>query len=340
MDAAQFDRFARSVITSTGRRGVVQILLGVTAFGIASDAEATQRGRSDTRRAAVGAEKRGRKKKKKKKTPCVPTCAGKVCGANGCRGSCGSCTGTTVCFAGQCVPACAVCASGCFFTSVQAAINAAPAGATVTLCPGSYEEQIAIDKNLTLVGLGADPSQTVLRNTSGYIVTVSTGRTVTLRNLSVTGITGGDSGAVQNAGDLTLTAVRVTDNHPDDDESPALGAGISNGGTLTLIDGLVSDNKTSGTGGGIFNLRGEVTLIRTRIAGNQAFVGGGIDNQEGQVTLADHSRVTGNTATRSAPAGGGIANETGGTVTVSADSSITGNTPDDCVDFGSGTGCP
>jgi len=35
--------------------------------------------------------------------PCVPACSGKQCGDNGCGGSCGACTGKTVCEAGQCV---------------------------------------------------------------------------------------------------------------------------------------------------------------------------------------------------------------------------------------------
>ncbi len=36
---------------------------------------------------------------------CIPVCAGKVCGDNGCGGSCGSCGGTDVCNeTGQCVP--------------------------------------------------------------------------------------------------------------------------------------------------------------------------------------------------------------------------------------------
>jgi uncharacterized membrane protein YphA (DoxX/SURF4 family) len=49
---------------------------------------------------------------------------------------------------------CTVCASGCPFTSVQAAIVAATAGGTVTVCPGTYKENLTIGINLTLVGSG------------------------------------------------------------------------------------------------------------------------------------------------------------------------------------------
>jgi hypothetical protein len=38
------------------------------------------------------------------------------------------------------------------FNSVQAAVNAAPAGSTIQLCPGTYTEQVQITKNLTITG--------------------------------------------------------------------------------------------------------------------------------------------------------------------------------------------
>ena len=47
-----------------------------------------------------------------------------------------------------------VCASGCFFNSIQAAINAAQPGATITIGPGSYDENVVVDKPLTLKGAG------------------------------------------------------------------------------------------------------------------------------------------------------------------------------------------
>ena len=41
---------------------------------------------------------------------CQPSCTGKVCGDDGCSGSCGTCTGNNICKNGQCVPPCT---SGC-----------------------------------------------------------------------------------------------------------------------------------------------------------------------------------------------------------------------------------
>jgi nitrous oxidase accessory protein NosD len=47
-----------------------------------------------------------------------------------------------------------VCSSGCFFTSIQAAINAASPGTTITIGPGTYEENLVVTKPLTLKGSG------------------------------------------------------------------------------------------------------------------------------------------------------------------------------------------
>jgi hypothetical protein len=49
-----------------------------------------------------------------------------------------------------------VCSSGCFFTSIQSAINAAQPGATITIGAGSYYENIVVNKSVTLRGAGVN----------------------------------------------------------------------------------------------------------------------------------------------------------------------------------------
>ncbi|HEX3804873.1 MAG TPA: hypothetical protein VHV75_18755 [Solirubrobacteraceae bacterium] len=47
-----------------------------------------------------------------------------------------------------------VCAKGCAFTGIQAAINAASTGATITIGSGTYAENLVVDKSVTLEGSG------------------------------------------------------------------------------------------------------------------------------------------------------------------------------------------
>ncbi len=48
-----------------------------------------------------------------------------------------------------------VCASGCAYTSIQSAINAAAPGATITIGPGTYTENVVVNKSVTLKGSGS-----------------------------------------------------------------------------------------------------------------------------------------------------------------------------------------
>jgi pectin methylesterase-like acyl-CoA thioesterase len=45
------------------------------------------------------------------------------------------------------------CTAGTQFSTIQAAVNAAPAGSTIQVCPGAYPEQVAIEKTVSLQGI-------------------------------------------------------------------------------------------------------------------------------------------------------------------------------------------
>jgi nitrous oxidase accessory protein NosD len=47
-----------------------------------------------------------------------------------------------------------VCASGCTYTSIQAAINGSAPGAFLTIGPGTYTENVVVNKKVTLMGSG------------------------------------------------------------------------------------------------------------------------------------------------------------------------------------------
>lgn len=332
MDTPPFDRFARALAEFFGRRAVARGLFGLSLAALATGAE---HGGTDVD-AKNSKKKKRRRRKKRKKNKCNPDCTGKTCGSNGCGGDCGTCAGTEACLAGACANICDVCATGCTFNSVSLAIAQAGPGATIILCPEIFTglAGVGVDKVVTLVGAGADPSETVLdRGGPGPTFSVQNGSTVTLRNLTITGGEGGSIGGIINSGTLTLEAVHVVDN-----TATADGGGINNQfGQLNLIDSLIQGNEAA-SGGGITNVGGVVTLIRSVVDGNEAESGGGIDNTQGTVNLTDDSSVTGNTATGGAGSGGGILNAD--VVTIDGSSSVEGNDPDDCVNDGSGTGCP
>lgn len=47
------------------------------------------------------------------------------------------------------------CKAGVRFATIQAAVDAAPAGSTIQVCPGTYPEQVVIDKQLVLKGISS-----------------------------------------------------------------------------------------------------------------------------------------------------------------------------------------
>jgi hypothetical protein len=332
MDAGAIDRIARSIATVTDRRLLARGLFGLLGAGIAATTpmEATEAAKHKHKH------KKKKRNKNKDKDRCDPDCTGKVCGPDGCGGNCGACAQTEVCLAGECARFCDVCASGCLFNSINAAIASVAPGGTVILCPETFTGTVIASQDVTIVGGGADSSETVLDGGgTGAVLIVQPGKTVTVRNLTITGVDSGTFGGVSNDGTLSLEAVHVVENTASNFGGMFNGAGA----TLTLIDSLVQGNTSTSLGGGIRNATGTVTLIRTTVEGNQAKLGGGISTTVGTVHVTDDSHVTGNTAAGDAGVfGGGVFNE--GHVTVESGSSIEDNTPDDCVDANGGTGCP
>jgi hypothetical protein len=336
MDAARFTALARSLAGRGTRRGVLRGLAGGVLGVVAIDA-------ADARR--------GRRKRKRSKGPGSRPDRGK-----GGRGGHPPGPGAA---------RCTVCddPDDCPFTSIQAAINAARAGTTITVCKGRYKEDITISKSLTLAAAPGDDVELV---GSGKTSVVTVRNIVTLQGLEITGgggtFMGGfrNGGGIYNQGRLTLINLTIQDNKAD------RGAGIFNDhGTLTVTNGSrVVENEAAGFGGGLTNLSGAVTIsgeshvednkapqgggivnvtaIRDRfatltidgsvIANNTATGrgansdGGGILNRSGGVTLRS-SKVVGNEADGR---GGGIANVDGGTVALDAQSAVRENTPDNC----------
>jgi hypothetical protein len=330
MDADQFDFLARLLVTSS-RRGISRAVAGITLAGglglFTSPAE-------------MEGKKKGKGKKKKKK------CKG---GGKPIKGKC--CQGSA-----------RVCIGGCSFPTVQDAILRAKSGATITLCPGTYREDLFFGWDVRLVGTGdgAGTGDTILQGTGeGAVVSNFAGR-VTLEHLRITGGVGDYGGGIVNSGAMELIGCTVTGNRANQ-----AGGGIDNsvstqfplGAKLTLTDCVVSENTAgsigaSGRGAGITN-DGTLRLTNSVVSGNTAIRqgtanasskqraaprdiiigfpsnGGGIITFGGTLTLTN-SEISGNTA----DIGGGI-DTTNCTVTLDAASRVTGNTAVD-ADFGGG----
>lgn len=230
--------------------------------------------------------------------------------------------------------ACDVCANGCAYSDLRAAINAASAGATIRLCSEEYKPgpAISINKHLTLAGAGA--GATILKG-SGQVRTMEIGPAgnVTLRDLTITGgketqrqRLGGAGVIVWDRGILTMERCQVEGNHA------AEGGGITvnKGSSLTLIETAIEQNTAAGVGGGLLVRPGGAATIEagTRIAENYARIwGAGIYAEDTAiVSLASGSAVTKNT---SGEMGGGIVSRRA-TVNLADPSIVTGNHPDNC----------
>jgi hypothetical protein len=208
-----------------------------------------------------------------------------------------------------------VCASGCDYASIKAAI-AAPTtvdGDTLAIAAGVYTEPgIVVDKSLTLQG--EEAASTVVQaaaspgTASDRVFMIPSGVTVTLEGLMIRyGHKNGLGGGLSNAGTLTLTRSTIRGNMT---TGYSNGGGLSNTGTLTMTHSTVTGNSAS-YGGGLYNTAiGTLTLTATTVQSNKARSHSGGLYNDGALTLTN-STVGDNAASWG---GGGLFNA--GTLTL------------------------
>jgi predicted outer membrane repeat protein len=139
----------------------------------------------------------------------------------------------------------------------------------------------------------------------GHLIVIEQESTVALRNLTITNVAGPapyypDGFGVLNEGSLTVSNGNL---------SGSGGGAISNQGTLTVRDSVISHNGRFGTSCVGINNHGTLTLSGSTLEGNWGYFYGAICN-EGSATI-NNSRFIGN---QSDDWGGGIFNQ--GTLTI------------------------
>ncbi len=238
-----------------------------------------------------------------------------------------------------------VCAIGCDFSSLQAAIDGAAAGDTLSLAGETFTESVTVNKSLTIQGAGADSTIVQAAGAPGIaasrVMAITAGISVTLDGLTIRhGVAQGGypanfGGGIYNRGVLTLTHCLVTSN------MAYIGGGLLNDGSygaasLTVDHSTISNNSSTNSGGGIGNYgdAGQAILhIHTStIIDNQSPQGGGISNNgyngDSRMSIA-HSAVISNTGSAFA---GGIYNfnfgDSGQAIMSLTHSSILSNTSD------------
>jgi hypothetical protein len=246
------------------------------------------------------------------------------------------------------VPGITVCAAGCDFATIQAAIDAETTSAGVMIGlndPVHTEAGIQVTKSIVIQGKGIQ--QTIVQASPNpeeaidRVFFVTSGVTVTIRAMTVRyGNPESEpesGGGIRNEGTLTLEEVVVSDNQG------SAGGGILDDGTLTLINSTISGNTARGggdaqvecdTGGGMKIMRGKVTLINSTISNNKANgKGGGIHVACNGILALVNSTISGNYTNNS---GGGVYLNGAGEFTHSTISGNNANTGGGITFSGSG----
>jgi hypothetical protein len=211
------------------------------------------------------------------------------------------------------------CASGdvaCLINAINQA-NANGEANRITLRRGTYTLTVVdngtfgntnglpvITSPLTITGRGAETT-IIERDTSApffRILSVAAAGTLTLQRLTLrNGFLAGfasSGGGIASGGTLTLIDCILTRNRA------GAGGGLINGGTVTITHTTFAGNAANVPGGGgLFNVEGTVTVANSTFVGNGADVGGGLLNGGGPQNIATVT-LTNTTIARNSAAGG------------------------------------
>jgi fibronectin-binding autotransporter adhesin len=140
--------------------------------------------------------------------------------------------------------------SGACATSLQACINSANDGDSITISAGTYTTSVTLSKAVSLLGAGS--STTILRaltNQRVMTVTAAASNQITLSQLTISGgnVTGDGGGIL-----------------------------IARNGPVYIYNVAINSNRATGQGGGMAIAIGSAVLSGTQFIANAASVGGGV----------------------------------------------------------------
>ena len=193
-----------------------------------------------------------------------------------------------------------VCGSGCAYTSIQAAIDAAASGDTVRVADGVYVELVDFKgKAVTVRSVNGPARTTIDGNALGSVVTFAggEGRTSVLEGFTVTNgnSTGGGGGIACVDSSPTIRRCVIRGN-----TSLYFGGGIYCQGSSALIENCTvnGNSSSSGSGGGIgCQVYASPSIVNCTISGNRAeMYAGGIYCNLGSNIAVVSSTVSGNMA--------------------------------------------
>ena len=211
-----------------------------------------------------------------------------------------------------------VCPSGCTYDTIQAAIDDAADGDTITVAAGSYNENVTVNKQLTIVGAGAE-SVTVNALVSTLPCFHITADGVSLSGFKVTGALDGQTDAIllDDADDCTISNNIATNNY--------WGITLYNAANNTISENVANSNTAQGIGlGGADTTGNQIVgntasnnasngiLLSPGVGGNNTISGNTVsaNGKYGISITSSNNTVTNNIITGNSPAftnGGGLA---------------------------------
>lgn len=199
-----------------------------------------------------------------------------------------------------------VCPSGCMYSSIQAAINAASSGGIITIGDGTYYENINFNgKAITVRSENGADATIIDGGNSGSVVTFNSGETA---SSILDGFTLQNGSASWGGGVYSYNASPTVTNCNMQDNTASYGGGIACRGTssMDISNCKISGNSANYYGGGIFYYYSYsgTTITNSTISGNRAnYYGGGMFTWRTSPTI-NSCTISGNLA--SSYYGGGM----------------------------------